>query len=134
MPTYDESLKSITLDADASIGIRTGVPGMAGSADPNSGKQFYYVNITGPHAVGLAAAGGKAIGVLQNKPQSVGEAATVGFSGVSLVMAGGTLTAGEEVGVKADGTAVTWASGAVVGRVIYGASIGQLATVLLRTT
>src|SRR4051812_39127999 len=133
MPAYDESLKSITLEADSSIAIRTGVPGTPGATDPNYGKQFCFVNITGTHIAGLATAGAKAIGVLQNKPQYVGEAATVGIFGVSLVMAGGTLSFGEEVGVKADGTGVTWASGAVVGRVIIGASTGQLATVLLRT-
>lgn len=130
---YEETLKSISLDADSSIAIFTGIPGARGSADPNGGKQFYFVTVTGVHTAGLVGAGGEAIGVLQNKPQTLGEAATVAISGVSMVVAGGTLTAGEKVGAKADGTGVTYATGAVLGRVIIGAAIGQLAAVLLRT-
>jgi hypothetical protein len=133
--TYDESLKSISLDADASIAVYTGVPGTRGSADPNGGKQYYLVGITGAHTAGLAvAAGGDAIGVLQNKPQNLGEAATVGILGVSLVVAGGVLAAGDKIAAKADGTAVkaNGTTDAVLGSVISGCNSGQLATVLLR--
>jgi hypothetical protein len=132
---YDESLKSITLEADASIAVRTGVPGMPGSLDPNGGKQFYLVRITGVHQAGLVStAGTDAVGVLQNKPQNLGEAATVGIFGVSLVVAGGVLAAGDSVAAKVDGTAVK-ANGTTdinLGVVIGGANSGQLATVLLR--
>lgn len=130
---YDETLKSITLDADASIGFYTGVPGTRGSLDPNGGKQFYFVDITGPHQCGLAGAGLDAVGVLQNKPQKVGEAATVAIFGISMVVAGGVLAAGDNVSAKADGTAIkTTGTNVSLGRVIIGAASGELAAVLLR--
>lgn len=129
---YDETLKSITLDADASIGFYTGVPGMRGSLDPNGGKQFYFVDITGEHTCGLSGAGAGAVGVLQNKPQHVGEAATVAIGGISMVVAGGTLEAGDKVSSKADGTGIkTTSTNVVLGRVIIGAASGELAAVLL---
>jgi hypothetical protein len=111
---YEESLRSISLDADASIGIYTGVPGAIGSANPNSGKQFYWVKITGERIVGLCtgAAGEAAMGILQNKPQQVGGAATVGFSGVSKALVGaGGVAAGQRVGPAADGSTVVATAG-----------------------
>ena len=130
---YDETLKSITLDADDSIGFYTGVPGMRGSLDPNGGKQYYFVDITGAHQAGLAGAGGDAVGILQNKPQHAGEAATVAISGVSLVVAGGTLAAGDPVSSDGDGKAIkTTSTNVALGRVVIGAAEGELASVLLR--
>lgn len=106
--SYEESLKSISLDADASLGIYTGVPGQPGSAVPNSGKQYCFVKITGKHQVGLCvAATDPAIGIMQNKPQKPGAAATVGFTGVSNVIAGGVIAAGALVAPNASGQAVT---------------------------
>jgi hypothetical protein len=130
---YDETLRSISLDADSSIGFYTGVPGARGSLDPNGGKQYYFVDITGAHQAGLVSGvGADAVGVLQNKPQKVGEAATVAFSGASLVVAGGTLNPGDKVQAKADGTAILATTGVVLGRVIIGAASGALSTILLR--
>jgi hypothetical protein len=134
---YEESVRSITLDADSSIGIYTGVPGMPGSTDPNYGKQFCFLKVTGAHQVGLATAAANELlaGVLQNKPQRVGEAATVGQRGVSLVMAGAAVSAG--AGVKCDATsrAVTATPGTdvAVGIAIGSASgAGEVFPVLLR--
>jgi len=104
--SYEESLKSISLVADASIGIYTGVPGTPGSPQPHGGKQYYFVKVTGVGQCGLATGTGDAIGVLQNKPQGVGHAATVGFSGVSNVVAGGAITAGNSIKADANGKAV----------------------------
>lgn len=137
--SYDESLRSITLDADVSIGIFTGVPGLPGSLTPNSGKQFRWVKVTGPHIAGLCAAAANEIplGVLQNKPQQVGDASTVGFTGVSFMEAGGTVTAGD--GLKLDNTArpVRWVGGTdsrdlLVGVAITSAAVGQLFSGLVR--
>lgn len=102
--SYEESLKSITLVADATIGIYTGVPGQPGSPAPHGGKQYCFVKVTGVATAGLAVAGGPSVvGVLQNKPQGVGHAATVGIFGVSNVLTGtGAITAGD--GIKVDGT------------------------------
>jgi hypothetical protein len=132
---YDETLRSISLDADETIGIFTGVPGARGSASPNGGMQYHFVDITGPHQCGLAGAGAGGIGVLQNKPQRPGEAATVAIGGISLVVAGGPLEAGDRVSANADGEGIaTTGTNAVLGRVILGAGDGELAAVLLLTS
>lgn len=132
---YDESLKSISLDADASIAGYTGVPGLPGSASPNSGKQFRFVKVTGAHQAGLAtaAANEQVVGVLQNKPQHVGDAATVGIFGVSLVQAGGAVSPGP-VKSDANGQAVTATAGTdvVLGIALGSAASGSLVPVLLR--
>lgn len=110
--SYEESLRSISLDADASVGIYTGVPGQPGSAVPNSGKQYCFLKITGSHQVGLCTATtDAAVGILQNKPQKPGAAATVGYSGVSNVIAGEVIAAGDRVGPGTTGKAMKNATG-----------------------
>jgi hypothetical protein len=113
---YEESLRSISLDADASIGIFTGVPGLPGSATPNAGKQYCWVKVTGEHTAGLctAAAGELPAGILQNKPQQVGGASTVGFNGVSKAVCGGAVPAGSRVGPDANGATVVVATGPAI--------------------
>lgn len=109
---YEESLRSISLDADASLGIYTGVPGTPGAANPNSGKQYCWVKVTGEHMVGLAvAAGATIVGIMQNKPQGVGHAATVGYHGVSKMVCGAAVPAGSEVGPDANGNGIVAAGG-----------------------
>jgi hypothetical protein len=109
---YDESLRSITLDADASIGFYTGVSGLPGSAVPNSGKMYRFVKVTGVHKAGLCTAGADVyVGILQNKPQVVGAAATIGFHGISNLVCGGVVTAGDLVVSDADGRGVQGAGG-----------------------
>ena len=68
---------------------------MLGSPVPNWGFQFRFIKITGDNKVGLAtAAGGEMVyGVLQNKPQVVGEAATCARAGISMMQAGGAIHA-----------------------------------------
>lgn len=102
--SYEENLKSFSADADASVGIYTGVPGQPGSAVPNSGKQYCGLKYTGKNQVGLAtAAGDSVIGALQNKPQRPGAAATVGYQGITNLLAGAPVGAGVEVVVDATG-------------------------------
>jgi hypothetical protein len=137
MATYDESIRSITLDADASLKVYTGVPGMVGSASPNSGNQYRFVEVTGAHQCGLADnASTLVIGVVQNKPQVEGAAATVAIRGVSLVEAGATIVAGNAIVVDTDGKGVAsghaGAGTVVVGVAVGGAAAGQLVPVLLR--
>ena len=109
---YEESLRSITLNADSSIGLYTGVPGQPGSASPNGGKQYHFVKVTGAHQVGVAAAADTTVvGVLQNKPQKTGAAATVGIRGVSKVVASKAITAGALVYCNANGQATDSAAG-----------------------
>jgi hypothetical protein len=105
---YEETLKSISLDVDSSLGFYTGVPGLPGSTDPNYGKQYCFVKIVDDHKVGLAvAATDLVIGVLQNKPQVPGQAGTIGFFGVSNIMVAGAVTAGDLLAPDGEGHAVT---------------------------
>lgn len=108
MSGYEEALTSISLNADSSIGIYTGVPGQPGSAVPNYGKMYTFVKVTGANQVGLCvAATDPYVGILQNKPQKPGAAATVGILGVSNVVCGGIVSAGDKVAPDSAGKAVT---------------------------
>lgn len=133
---YEESLHSITLDADSSIGVFTGVAGLPGSPSNNSGLQYRFVKITGEHTAGLATANtDNVVGVLQNKPQAAGDAATVGVWGISKVECAAAVTAGAAVYSDTVGRCTsTGGTGAIVlGYAIHStAAAGQLCTVLLR--
>lgn len=133
---YEEALRAISLDADSSIATYTGPPGVVGSASPNSGKQFRFVKATGAHQCGLATAASNevVVGVLQNKPQVVGQAATVAIAGVSMMEAGGTITAGNIIKTDSVGRAVAGTPGTdtALGEALGSAASGQLVPVLLR--
>ena len=110
--SYDENLRCRSLDADASVGIFTGVPGTPGSAVPNGGKQYCAVKLTGEHQVGLATDDADAIvGVLQNKPQGPGHAATVGYEGVTKIIAGAAFGVGVLLMPDAQGRLIVATSG-----------------------
>ena len=128
---YEETLKSISLDADASLGVYTGVPGLPGSAVPNGGFMYRFVKITGEHQVGLCtAATDKYVGIMQNKPQRPGAEATVGIYGVSNVVAGGVITAGALVASDATGRAVVDATNGKYQAIGIAAGAGELVPVL----
>lgn len=129
---YEESLRSITLNADSSLGIYTGVPGQPGSPDPHGARQYHFVKITGAHQVGLADAAAAVVGVMQNKPQGAGQAATVAIAGVSKVVSDVPVPAGSAVKSSADGQAAITGTGPTVGIAITTtANAGELVDVLL---
>jgi hypothetical protein len=132
---YDEAIRNITLTADTSLSGYTGVPGTPGSADPNYGKaQYRFVKITGAKQCGLAtAAADTVVGVVQNKPQVAGQAATVAIRGVTQVLTGGSFNPGDKIDTDATGRAIVAGAGAGIGVAIE-ASTGanQLSSVLLR--
>ncbi len=137
---YDEGLRSITLVADSSIAVYTGVPGQPGSADPNGGKQYKFVKVTGAKTCGLSDGDANeiVIGVLQNKPQYTGSAATVAIRGVSRVVAGGNVNAGDAVKVETTtGEAVAATlpgdAEAVVGIAVTSGADQEIISVLLAT-
>ena len=71
-----------------------------------STKQYYFVKLNSSgQVVVCAAVTDVPIGVLQNKPSVVGEAATVCILGRTKVSADEALVAGNEIGVSADGQA-----------------------------
>lgn len=128
---YEETLKSISLDADASLGVYTGVPGLPGSAVPNGGFIYRFVKITGAHQVGLCtAATDRSVGIMQNKPQRPGAEATVGIFGVSNIVAGGIITAGALVAPDALGRAVVDAINGKYQAIGIAAGAGELVPVL----
>lgn len=134
---YEESLRSVTLNADATLATYTGVPGTPGAADPNGGKQYHFVKVTGVHQVGIADGDDtNIVGVLQNKPQYTGNAATVAIRGISKVVADKSVTAGAKVYCSADGQATDSAAGggSPVGIAVTSVSnAGELLSVLLVT-
>lgn len=103
------------------------------TAGNNGGEQYHFVKVTGVHQAGLCnTAGESRIGVLQNKPQRAGEAATVCIGGVSLVEAAATIAAGAKVSTDANGMAVTQSgSNAVAGTALENGSAGSLFAVLV---
>lgn len=111
---YFDAERSITLTADDSLAQFTGPPGIRGSApegrgdgDRHVGKSLRFVKVTGPHQCGLATAPEDVIGVMLNKPQVPGDAATVAIRGVVILRAGGEIEAGAKVTANAQGKAVT---------------------------
>lgn len=131
--SYEEILTSLTLVADASLAQYTGVPGIPGSANPNYGKQYRFVKVTGANQCGLATAGtDMVVGVMQNKPQVTGQAATVAVAGVSNVMAGAAFSAGDKVTVDNQGRAIKATGSDFVGVALMAAEKADvLAPVLL---
>lgn len=132
MASYDETLVNITLTADASIAEDTSPP----YTGTGAGLQYRFVRLTGDHTAGLYTNtnGEIPVGVLQNKPQVVDMAATVAVSGISLVEAGGTVTAGDVITPDATGRATTGGTGSPAGVAIYGGAVGELIPVLIRPT
>jgi hypothetical protein len=96
-----------------------------------SALQFTFVKMnTTDRTVVAAGNADAAFGVLQNDPTS-GTAATVCVHGRTRILCGtGGLTAGDTVGVDANGAAVTSAtSDIVVGYCVDGASAAEYATI-----
>lgn len=113
----NEVLKTITKEAGADL----------------SAKQFRFVDIAADNQVdAVSAAGGDAIGVLLNKPDAAGKAATIAVAGVAKVVAGATVDEGEYIQSDAAGEAIVALTGNfVLGRCMKAAADGELTEVLL---
>lgn len=129
---YDEALRTISLDADSSLAVFTGVPDQPGSASPNSGFQYRFVKITGSHTVGLCtSATDNMVGILQNKPQHTGDPCTVGLGqGVSKVTAGAAVTAGQLVAPDSTGRAVHDDTNGKYQAILAGGAAGDIISVI----
>jgi hypothetical protein len=138
MAGYEEAIRTVTFLADSSLAGYTGVPGTPGAADPNYGNaQFRWVKVVGARTVGRSTGTADkvlTVGVCQNKPQVVGEAATVAIRGVSAVLSGAAIAAGAVVTSDSTGRAVTDGAGTFTLGVAIEATTGanQLVPVLLR--
>jgi hypothetical protein len=113
---YENQVQSITLVAAADL----------------SAKQYRVVKIDSNGKAAMSDADDLGIGILQNNPGS-GQPATVGYSGVSKALAGGTIAAGARVTSDANGAliAASSAGDAVVGVAVTGAASGDLFPVLI---
>jgi hypothetical protein len=133
---YEESIRSITLTADNTLAVRTGVANAPGSPVDNAGNQYRFVTVKGEHLCGLADADDTTaiVGVLQNKPQVANEAATVAIRGVSKVRVAGAVSAGAPVYVSANGRGTATAgTSTIVGIALATATeADELIPVLLR--
>ena len=104
-----------------------------------SGKQFHFVVLASATTVNVATAITNApIGILQNDPES-GEQAVVRISGVSKVVADGTLAAGNFIGTSADAQADAISPGTdttvyMTGQCVEAASAGETTTMILNIT
>jgi autotransporter translocation and assembly factor TamB len=93
-----------------------------------SSHQFKFVTLESDGQVDAAdAAGERALGVLLNKPDAAGKAATVAMTGKVMVEAGAAVTAGAQLQTNAAGEAITAAAGDVVmGYALEDAVDGQI--------
>lgn len=110
--SYEQNVRSVSFNADASAGVYTGVPGQPGSLSPNGGTQYKLCKLTAKDTVGLCTAAGDAVvGVIQNKPQKTGAAVTVGYEGITNVIAGAACAVGDLLVPDATGRGVQGAAG-----------------------
>lgn len=72
--------------------------------------QFRFVNVNSAGKAAVPGAGGRTVGVRQNKPKA-NEAATIVQGGISIVEAGAAITLGVGVETDASGRAITLATG-----------------------
>ena len=101
-----------------------------------SSKQYHFVKLASATTVNVCSATtDRAIGILQNNPES-GEQAIVAISGVSKVVADGTLAAGNFIGTSADAQADAISPGTdttvyMMGQCVQAASAGETTTMIL---
>lgn len=84
------------------------------SADLST-KQFLFVDVNANgQLVVVSGAGGKALGVLQDKPSAQGRAGEVGYSGTTKMISAAAVAAGASVSSNNAGKAQTAVSGNIV--------------------
>lgn len=97
-----------------------------------SADQYKYVEFDGSgQAQVVGTQGNVALGILENKPSSQGEAATVRFDGTGKVIAGGAISAGDEVASNASGQAITASTSTdkILGQALADADSGDVVKV-----
>ena len=101
-----------------------------------SAKQYHFVVLASASTVNVATAITNApIGILQNNPES-GQQAIVAISGVSKVVADGTLAAGNFIGTSSDAQADAISPGTdttvyMMGQCLQAASAGETTSMIL---
>jgi hypothetical protein len=106
------------------------IPALLAAADLRT-HQYKLVNLNASGQVALAGSGTRAIGVLQNKPNT-GEVCEIIHDGISKVVLGATVTAGDEVMSDASARAITGtATNQGLGVALEGGAVNTLGTILL---
>lgn len=104
---YNDALQSFTVPAAGAL------------------TQYTLVTINSSGQAANTGDGAMPQGVVQNDPSAAGDAAEVAFAGLVQVLAGGAVSAGDDIGSDASGQAVTaaGASGdAIFGKAVTAAS------------
>lgn len=106
------------------------VLGTLPAGDDLSAAQYRFVSITAGDHVGLAAAAGQPLGVLNNAPAE-GEVCEIVTSGVAKVVCDDTVTEGGLIEVHSGGGADDLASGFAVGVALEAGVVNQVISVRL---
>lgn len=119
----EQKLDIVSLPADADL----------------SAKQYYIVklsNSSGTARVALAGVDDRPIGVLQGKPAAAGRAADVAVSGITKVVLGGSVTAGDALTPDSNGKAITNGSSDAytIGVALVSGSSGDTISMLIQKT
>jgi len=97
-----------------------------------SAAQFKFVALAADGQVDVAGDGVAAVGVLLNEPAAAGRAATVVVSGKTIVEAGGSITAGDDIASDLNGDAITADTGDIIlGYALEDGADGQIIAVEL---
>lgn len=94
-------------------------------------KQYTFGTCDAEGKLITPGAGVMACGVVQT-PGIAGEPCNVMTSGVSFIILGGTVAAGDAVSTDAAGKAVKAADGAVLGVCLVGGAAGEIGSILLK--
>lgn len=97
-------------------------------------KQYRLVTIDSSGNAAIATRGQIVAGVLQNKPAAISRPATVRVSGISKVLLGGSVTAGQALVADANGAAVNASSAdnAYIGTVLVSGDSGDIVPMLIQ--
>lgn len=104
---------------------------MLAAADLST-KQYCHVKVTADRTVNVAGNGQECLGILQDKPAAAARACSVGTGGISKVLLGGTVNAGQYISSDANGAAVVPATGErITGLCTLGGAAGVVGEALI---
>jgi len=97
---YDQGLRSIGVPAGSDLTS-------GGTVNP----QFLFITVNASGQIAFTGAGAVADGVLQDKPNAVGAEGEVGILGITKLVAGAAVNAGDPLMANASGQAITATAG-----------------------
>ncbi len=113
---YEQGLRSIGVPASADLTS-------GGTVNP----QFLFGVVNSSGQLAIAGAGVLCDGVIQDKPNVTGYECELGIEGVTKMIAGAAVTAGDPLMSDANGRAITWTAGNFVrGRALASAAAANV--------